>query len=668
VSAYLPHAADLLAVLISWALVPTLVMAGRVTGADTPIETRLVAGWGLLCLVLTPWGVTLPISMYMPALAFVSLAWGALAVPAWRPAREEWVTLWRLLVISLPLWLVMAPLRPSQIDTFLNLLPDAAYLANHGMFPSQMGGDSHSFLPVAPYNSQLVAFLGSLAMPVFPSHGMSFFNLILQLAMGLVFARLLTGQGQSQGQDQGQEREQEPGVPSWGAIAGGLLLAIPLNPGFVPREFLAPYGEPALAVTAGFAAFLMLRRNASGLGGSSGWVVGLVLAAMVNTKQSGVGLVAALAVAYVVVAAVDRRPFRDTVRFLVQALLPSIVLYLLWRFYVLRYFPGGELKPLPWHLWQWGYIPQILASMGHYIVNKGVFYGLVLLSVVLLVVKLRWQGRTGGRWTLGSRALLFHAALFVAYDLFLILTYIGHFKPADGDYAHSYFRYSLHLSLVMVLAYVLALKEHAGIMRFFAARARLAATAAIILMLVLPAAFAQRLRFDLDVPQPWIWDMVRSIAPHLNQRDRLALLLPGDDSSVDAYVEGELRDTAVRLSGLETIATPRADDATLAAVVAAGYQVALVSCSDALLKAPPADPREPIPTGFVGDSVAPASTLAPGLAGIPSSLDHATIPPGSAVLLRWRGGVWRVVASWTWPHPHGHREAIHVTPPLCHTP
>ena len=31
-SAYLPHAADLLAVLISWALVPTLVMAGRVTG------------------------------------------------------------------------------------------------------------------------------------------------------------------------------------------------------------------------------------------------------------------------------------------------------------------------------------------------------------------------------------------------------------------------------------------------------------------------------------------------------------------------------------------------------------------------------------------------------------------------------------------------------------
>ena len=175
-------------------------LGSAVTPRRTLPEIQLTTGWGLVCVVLTVWGVLTPWSLQLPAaaLGLAAIAW--LARPGWRVRTGLWVTrstalgtsFGRILLLTLPLWLVMLSVRPSQIDTWLNLLPNAAYLFDHAVLPTAHGPPSYSFLPVAPYNSQFAAYIASLASSSFADSAMSFLNIALLCAAGLLFARVVT--------------------------------------------------------------------------------------------------------------------------------------------------------------------------------------------------------------------------------------------------------------------------------------------------------------------------------------------------------------------------------------------------------------------------------------------------------------------------------------------
>jgi len=618
VSPYLPHLQDLVAVVTTWAIGAVLLLAGAgLTGNRVAPEFQIAAGWGALCIVLTSWGVFVPLSLRFPAAAFSIASLAVLLLPGRRPNVGAWVAMGRILAFSVPLWLIMAPIRPSQPDTFLNLLPNAFYLIDYGRFPSSLLPPSFSLLPAAPYGTQYLSFLGSFLDRDYPASGMSLVNLMLQLVAALAISRAL-----------GPRPTSPAAAPSWGLAAIGLLLTTLLNPGFVPRIHLAAYGEAALAAMGVLAAWLFVQAQGELAAKKSRPTqllpLALTLAAIVDVKQTGFGLVAALAGAALIGIGAERGvQHAAAVRFTVSAVVPAVFLYAVWRYHV-AHAGVDELKPLPFAEWNWAHLSETAASALNVVAAKPFYFGCIAAAMLTFPLLRRRQG-----WTPTTRLLAFNAALFVLYNVFIGMTYIAAFPPEMSVEAHSYFRYNTHLSLVLVLSLALAARDFgaaAWLLRHD--RLRLASAAVLVLAVLAPVAFVKRLRFDLDMPQPLVWDLAKKVSVHLQDGDRLALLLPGDNDSVATMISGILADTPPRRHMLDILHRNTADQATLDEAARLGYGFALVSCT---------------PEGW------------------------EDLPPSEAVLLRRNPDGWRLLAAWPYPADAAEWRWQHILSwgPLC---
>jgi hypothetical protein len=590
-----------------------LLLLGRVTP-----ESALVAGWGGAALALTLWGVATTASLRLPGAALLALGLLALLVPRLRLTWADWRSLGRIVAVALPLLAVMASARPSLPDTFLNLLPNAAYLYDHATFPADDRAPSYSFLPAAPYNLQLAAFLASLFTGRFPPSAMIGLNILLQIAFALFLARIIQhGEGE------------EPGPPAWTAAALALLLTTALNPGFVPRYDLSSYSEASVTVTVALAAWFAARalddlaaarRSTVSLG-----LLALTLAALVNIKQDSVAIAAGVVITAGVLAAAapaERRSRSLTAVALAAA--PAVALYLAWRWYVIAHFAVGELKPLPLGQWQFANIPLILRSMAGVMVEKPYFFGLAALTVAFLAWRLWQRGldRT-------SRVAALFAGVALVYNSALFGAYIAHFPGEMSSDAHSYYRYNTHLGLLLVLALVLparaAVAERPLGLSGSARRAVLPVLAGALLLC--PVVFLRQLRFDLEEPQQRAWQLAALASRALAEEHRLAMLLPGDNGSLAAMLEGLIRFTPPRHLDADLGAITVLGPDTLGQLAAQGYRRALVSC----LPAPPGD----------------------------------IVPPQAALLARGPAG-WDAVALSPYQPPHSHRWShVIAAAPLC---
>jgi hypothetical protein len=617
-STYLPHLADFAELGITWCIVAILLLAGAVSvGRRAPPEVQIAAGWGALCLWLTSWGALVPVTLAIAAAGFVAMALCVLALRRRRPAWQTWRTLGRAALVALPLWLILAPIRPSQPDTWLNLLPNAVYLVDWGRLPTANLPPGFSYLPAAPYNTQFLSYLGGLLRPAYPAAGMSLINLQLLLAAGLLVGRAVAMPPLAANK-----------VLPWRLTAFGMLLVTLLNPGFVPRFHLSAYGETALAVTSAMAAWLLVSTQGEIATGKEPprWAVpaiGLIFAAMVNCKQSAIGLVAAGAAAAIVTSwAEGGRQLPRMLRATGLSVVPALALYAVWRYHV-AVAGVAELKPLPLAQWNWAKLPEILASAADVIAEKAVYFTCVGAAMIAWPALLRRQG-----WTPTTRLLTYHAALFLFYNGFLLVFYVAVFSPVMSAAAHSYFRYNTHLSLVLVLALSLALRDLAPAAWLRRCRAPQAGAVILLIALLAPVAFSKRLRFDLDMPQPLVWNLAKDLVPYLHDGDQLALLLPGDNDSVATMLAGVLADTAPRRRGLHLLRLDRADPTALAEAARLGYSLALISCA---------------PAGW--DS----------------------LPAGQAVLLRRDRDRWRLVAAWPYPRDAAKQRWQYILSwtPLC---
>ncbi|EME69607.1 hypothetical protein H261_12306 [Paramagnetospirillum caucaseum] len=559
-------------------------------GGRHGIGVQAMAGWGALCLLLTLWGVLTPLSLRIPAWGFLAAALAGAALTRKRPWRDDLREAGRLLLLALPLLAVMAPMEPSQLDVFALILPNSAYLFDHGAFPTALGPPAHSDAPVAPYNVALVPFLGSLAGGGFAPSGIAQATLWLHLPAALVLGRLLGG---------GRR-------PGWGMAAFGLLLATAVNPGFVPRVSFAGYGEAPLAITLMFAIWLGGRLLSGDRETASLTALALVLAALVAVKQQGIGLFLSLGAAgLLTVLALPRGERWPALRTLLLAALPALVLYAAWRTHVVLRFPEGELGSDMAGAWRDSRIAEILRDMAWVTKNKAFQFGLFAVVLAMAV-------RPPAAVSPASRNSLRLCALtIIFFNLFLVATFLLHFGRE-----HSYFRYNTQLSLAALLALVLAARDMAGGRRAPPPLVRrVLAGTAIALMLGAPVAAQILLRFDRDQPQPQLRFLARNLAAEIAPDSRIALILPRDNSTSGMALESLLRHTHPRRPGLTVAHVPSPTERTLPEMAQRGFTLALVSCTDS----------------------AGPMVLGPGL------------PPRSALLLRFEDGRWAPVRSWAYP-------------------
>jgi hypothetical protein len=584
-----------------------ILLGGAVCGRVEP-EFRLIAGWGLLSIVLTLWGVLTPLSLRIPVLLLTALALASLAL---RGNRVGWPAIGRTALLTLPLWLAMVPLHAAEIDTWLNLLPNAAYLADHGVFPTAWRPESWSFLPGAPYNTQFVAFAGSVLSGGFSQAAMSWFNILLACAAGLLLARIIADTS---------------ATPPWWAFACGFLLAVPLNPGFTPRVSFAAYGEWPLGATLMAAiwlgaAYLQARRQ-GGPGRPHLIALALVLAAMVNTKQSGLGLVIALAAPLAALGLTIPGRRIATAVSLAVAVLPSLLLYAIWQIFV-AHAGIAQLTVLPESAWNIPLLPQILRAMLHEVVLRATFF--LLLAATLIAGAI-----AAGRRDLSPRGtvLMLFAATALLFNLYLLLTYVVHFDPGMAVRAHSYARYNFQLGLALMLALTVLLRPaaHRLVTAWSAATRRRAAIVAIMLVLLLPITAMPVLRFDFDVPQPTLRLIAAGTATHLAPGDRLGLILPNDqDDNVASFLRGTLLFTPPRRHPLDFRIADDNAQTTFTTMAQAGFPLILTSCT-------------------------------------PSDLPG--VPPNVAALLRRSNDTWQVLETWRYP-PDLARARSGMLAPLC---
>ena len=310
-------------------------------------------------------------------------------------------------------------------------------------------------------------------------------------------------------------------------------------------------------------------------------------------------------------------------RFVGLAMLPALGLYALWRYHV-SVAGVDELKPLPLAQWNWIELPAIRGE--HRRGDRG--------KTRLFQVHGGGAGDLAGA-VVAARLDLDDAAPRLSRRVARALqrlsgAYLPRLVPERDERRGAFLLPLQHaLSLVLSLCLALAARD-LGVGRWLVGRrAQVAGRLALATTLLAPLGYAYRLRFDLDMPQPLVRSLAANVKPFLRDGDRLALLLPGDNSSVAAMIDQAcLTETAPRRSGLDLLRRNTADAATLDEAARLGYRLALVSC---------------VPEGW------------------------EDLPPNQAVLLRHEANGWRLLTAWAYPKQAFERrwQQILSWGPLC---
>jgi hypothetical protein len=317
-------------------------------------------------------------------------------------------------------------------------------------------------------------------------------NVMILLTFSFVSIRLIrTGMGQ----------EHDNSAPGWKLCAIGILSTTLLNTTFAQKVALTAYVDVSTAALTGLLAVIgwyMLGALSDGRRKEAlqyALQVGLLMALLINLKQS------TMAMAVIVVGAVALAGLRDPkiriydlISLLPRMVIPTIIIYLAWRYYVLQELAGREMHILPYSSWAIESIPQILQKMLVVLSKKGAYF-LLLVAVIGFGIRAMACYRTPF-----DRFAIIAAAIFLGHNAFLLFSYVAAFGKIDALKVSSYWRYNMQLGMVGVAfsAYGAGIlwQKYRGLWQWPNKLTWLP----VALIILAPFIFANKLRFDRVQP------------------------------------------------------------------------------------------------------------------------------------------------------------------------
>lgn len=418
----------------------------RLPGAD------MLVGFGVLGSALTILATTtsIPLSWIMACLGVVSVI--AVAIRRELPGgRATWIA---LALIS-PILVVAASEEPALWDDFWNWLPSAAYAYWHNSLPWPDLAPSLSIFPGYPQGLPLMIAAASFIGGRFLEAAGPIINISLLAGSSALFAEALTAALVRQGRLQATET---PPV----LVAGAVAITILLNPGLDGSVALSSYAECGTMVGLGALGLVGVEilarlpaRDSANVEGLA-WRFGFVGAMLVNLKQANPVLFALVTIGLALIALRD--PALRTKRAMLQLprmLGPAMIVVAVWHWYVARYLPSNSQQTFrPLGNWYFDALPDMFASIGLYIADAPLFHALMW-SVTAAGVVFFFQSP---RKTSEARWLaIVCAVVWLGYNVFLLIIFLGAFSVSDAYGAADYWRYTRHVALIGLYAPVMAL-------------------------------------------------------------------------------------------------------------------------------------------------------------------------------------------------------------------
>jgi hypothetical protein len=429
---------------IAFALLCALLPIGICTAAGSAIGAAryrlpgadMLVGFGVVGSALTILATTtsVPLSWIMACLAILSVI--AIAIRHEIPGGR---TTWIALALVSPILVVAATQEPALWDDFWNWLPSAAYAYWNNSLPRNDLAPSLSIFPGYPQALPLMIAAASFTGGRFLEAAGPIINISLLAGSSALFAEALAATRIRNGRLITTE------VPPV-LVASAVAITITLNPGLDGSVALSSYADCGTMVGVGALSLMgveiLARLSASDSTNVEGlsWRFGLVSAMLVNLKQANPALLALLTIALVLIALRD--PDLRTKRAawqLPRMLIPAIVVTAVWHWYVAHYLPDDSQQTFrPIGSWNFDALPDMFVAIATYVADAPLFYALMWsVTAAGIVFFIQLPGKTSeARWL-----AIVCAVVWLGYNVFLLIIFLGVFSASDAYGAADYWRY-----------------------------------------------------------------------------------------------------------------------------------------------------------------------------------------------------------------------------------
>lgn len=459
----------------------------RWPGADMLVGFGLLGGVLAILAVTTP----IPLSWLMAALAVMSIV--ALAIRRQIPGGSA---TWIALALVSPILVRAAGNEAALWDEFWHWLPSATYAFNHDSLVKLDLAPSFSQFPAYPQGMPLIIVAASLVAGRFLEAAGPVINVALLAGVSALLAEAMAAALARRG------RLAATGRPLV-LVASAVAVTILLNPGLDGNVVLSSYADCGTMTAVGALGLIgveMLTRLAGRGGGNTedmAWRFGFVGALLVNLKQANPVLLALVAAGLAIVALRDPAiAKRRALAQLPRMLGPAIVVVVLWRWYVMRNLPHGEMAFRPFDTWNFRVLPDIFGATRGVIIGAPLFHAMMWLVTAAGIAAFFTLPRKASeaRWL-----AVVCATVWLGYNVFILVVYLGAMSTYEAATAADYWRYTPHVALLALYAPVMALATGRW-PAWMSLRGATPALAAVLLALcALPG------RGDLNNPRDRAW-------------------------------------------------------------------------------------------------------------------------------------------------------------------